>query len=131
MPGNPLLLSIVELGGYPDYAPLYRRLGFEVEQVTSMRKALALLKKRSPQVVVAEFNFQSDFRDRSSSLESLLATLQSRAPDARMVVFYEEEYEGPFRERLASRWPIHAALPFPVDETRLEAAIVSAGGAHD
>ena len=62
-----ILLSIIELGGYPDFKPLYRRAGFEVETVSSVRKALGLMKKLSPDVIVAEFNFQSDFRDRSSS----------------------------------------------------------------
>ena len=50
-----LLLSIIELGGYPDFKPLYRQAGYEVESVASVRKALGLLKKLSPDVIVAEF----------------------------------------------------------------------------
>ena len=30
MADKPLLLSIIEVGGYPDFAPLYRQLGYEV-----------------------------------------------------------------------------------------------------
>jgi hypothetical protein len=41
--------------------PLYRSLGFEVEVVASQRKAQAVLKRRIPDVIVAEYNFQSDF----------------------------------------------------------------------
>jgi hypothetical protein len=36
-----LLLSIVELGGYPDFAPLYQRAGYRVVVERNMRKALA------------------------------------------------------------------------------------------
>ena len=73
---SPRLLAIMELGGYPNLAPLYKRLGFESEVVNSQRKAQAYLKKRIPDVIVAEYNFQSDFRDRTSNLETLMARLQ-------------------------------------------------------
>ena len=87
--GKRQLLSIIELGGYPNFTPLYEELGYNVEIATRMRKALGLLKKQQPDVIVAEFNFQSDFRDRTSSLESLLAVVQ-RLPDTRVIVFYEK-----------------------------------------
>lgn len=77
MPNHPTLLAIVALGGYPDLAEDYRRAGFEALRADSMLKALAILKRRSPDVVVAEFNFQSDFRDRTSGLETLMAALQT------------------------------------------------------
>jgi CheY-like chemotaxis protein len=118
---NNKLLMIIELGGYPNFAPLYESLGYEVEQATSMRKALGLLKKNDYGVVVCEFNFQSDFRDRTSSLESMMAVLQSR-PETRIVVFYEKEFEHQF-ERVRSRFPIHAALSFPIDEAQLAASL--------
>lgn len=118
-----VLLSIVEEGGYPDFKPQYQALGYRVVEVKTMRKALAALKKTSPAVVVAEFNFQSDFRDRSSSLESLLATLQSRHPDAKVVVLYDRENKSQFEQRLQSRWTIHAALPFPVEPEQMRACL--------
>jgi DNA-binding NtrC family response regulator len=120
---TPLLLSIIELGGYPDLTAAYEQAGFRVEKVASVRKALAVLKQDSPAVVVADFNFQSDFRDRTSSLESLLATLQSRHPDTKIVVLYDRENEQPFEERLRSRWPLHAALAFPVEAAHMAAAL--------
>ena len=70
---KPSLLAIVELGGYPNLTPLYQSLGYTVDVVNSQRKARSLLKKSMPDVIVAEYIFQSDFRDRTSSLESLLA----------------------------------------------------------
>ena len=112
------LLSIVELGGYPNFAALYARAGFTVESVSSMRKAVGLLKTVTPAVIVAEFNFQSDFRDRTSSLETLLAVLQ-RMPDTRLIVFYEREYSHQL-ERVSSRFPLYATLAYPIDTQQLE-----------
>lgn len=113
-----MLLAIVELGGYPDFRALYRRLGYEVNVVTSMRKALSFLKRNHPAVIVAEFNYQSDFRDRTSSLESLLAVVQ-RLPETRLVVFFEREYEHQF-DRLRSRFSeVIEALAFPIEEPQL------------
>jgi len=118
---KPYLVSIVEMGGYPDFSALYRQAGFEPVTERNMRKALGLIKKKQPRVVVAEFNYQSDFRDRTSSLETLMAVLQ-RMPDTRVIVFYEREQAEPY-QRVTSRFPIHASLAFPVDEAALRAAL--------
>ena len=120
-----LLLSIVELGGYPNFAPLYRSLGYAPVVENRMRKAIALLKRQQPAIIVAEFNFQSDFRDRTSSLESLLAVVQ-RMPDTRVIVFYDREYQPQF-EKLRARLPVHAALAFPVTEAQLRVCLLGVG----
>ena len=118
---KPVLLSIIELGGYPDFTPVYQQAGYQVETSRSMRNAIKTLKKLKPAVIVAEYNFQSDFRDRTSSLESLLAVVQ-RLPDTRVIVFYEEEFATQF-QRVSSRFPIHKAIKFPVDVEELKAAL--------
>ena len=118
---SPVLLSIVEIGGYPNFSTLYQQKGFAVEQVESMRKASKLLKKVKPAVVVAEFNFQSDFRDRTSSLETLMATVQ-RMPDCKVIVFYEQE-QRPQLERLLAVFEVFATLTFPIDQTALGAVL--------
>jgi hypothetical protein len=116
-----LLLSIIELGGYPNFTPLYKSLGYEVAVETRMRKALGFLKQHQPDVIVAEFNFQSDFRDRTSSLESLLAVVQ-RMPATRVIVFYEKEFTSQF-EKLRSRLPVCDALTFPIEESALRTTL--------
>jgi DNA-binding NtrC family response regulator len=121
MSERPYLVSIVEMGGYPDFSALYRQAGYEPLTERNMRKALGLIKKKQPRVVVAEFNYQSDFRDRTSSLETLMAVLQ-RMPDTRVIVFYEREQAEPY-QRVSSRFPVHASLTFPVDESALSAAL--------
>ncbi|MBE9516590.1 MAG: hypothetical protein IME93_06390 [Proteobacteria bacterium] len=115
------LLSIIEQGGYPDFVPVYQQLGYTVESVTTARKAISWLKRNKANVIVAEFNFQSDFRDRTSSLESILATAQ-RYPDARVIVFYDKEREQQLA-RLQAVFPDILPLAFPIDESALHEAL--------
>lgn len=115
------LLSIIELGGYPDFSTIYRQHGFKPVMVNSMRKAIRQLKNTAPAVVVAEFNYQTDFRDRTSSLESLMAVLQ-RLPDTQVIIFYEEHFR-PQLQRVLDRFPVLAILPFPVDTEKLHAVL--------
>ena len=115
------LLSITELGGYPNFTPLYETAGYAVTSMVSVRRALGLLKTLQPDVVVAEFNYQSDFRDRTSSLESLLAVIQ-RNPQTRLIVFYEKDYAHQF-DKLRARFPLHAMLAYPIIPEALEQAL--------
>jgi len=117
----PVLLAVFELGGYPNFTPLYEEEGFAVTQVTSARKAISTMKKLRPAVVVAEFNYQSDFRDRTSSLESLLAAAQHHA-GTRVIAFYEEE-TLPQLQRLQRHTPLFATLSYPIDEAALRDAL--------
>lgn len=121
MANAPLLLAVSEIGGYPNFAPLYETLGYEVVTETSMRKVLKLLKKRTPQVIVAEFNYQSDFRDRTSSLESMMSVVQ-RLKDVHVVIFYDKEHENQLA-KLQARYEISATLAFPIEEQSLKDAI--------
>ena len=118
---KPVLLSIVELGGYPDFSPLYEAQGFQVVKTDSVRKAVKLIRQYKPVVMVAEFNFQSDFRDRTSSLESLLAVVQ-RLPGTRVIVFYDGEYLPQF-DKLRARLPVYAAIAFPVETHELRSCL--------
>lgn len=120
-----LLLSIIEFGGYPNFTPLYAALGYEVVVETRMRKAIGFLKKRQPDVIITEFNFQSDFRDRTSSLESLLAAVQ-RLDNTQVIVFYDNEFEEQLR-KLCDRLPVSATLAFPVEESILRDCLVKLG----
>lgn len=121
---KPILLSIIELGGYPDFSPLYASLGYEVVKADSIRKAVKLIRQKKPTVMVAEFNFQSDFRDRTSSLETLLSSTQG-VTDAKMVVFYEKEFELHYQRFLQS-FEVAASLIFPIDETQLRSVLTGA-----
>lgn len=116
------LLAVIELGGYPNFRPLYESLGFTVHVETSVRNAIRAMKKIEPAVIVAEFNFQSDFRDRTSSLESLLSTVQ-RMPKCDVVIFYEQEYAHQLT-KLTDQYPVAATLAFPIDESELKSILL-------
>jgi len=118
---KPVLLSIIEFGGYPDFTPLYESAGFYVLKTESVRKAVKLIRQHKPAVMVAEFNFQSDFRDRTSSLETLLSSTQG-VSDVSMIVFYEEEFK-PQYQRFLQSFEVEASLIFPVDEAQLRATL--------
>jgi DNA-binding NtrC family response regulator len=120
---NNILLAITELGGYPDFSGLYEKCGFQVESINGMRKALRSLKQNKHDVIVAEFNFQSDFRDRTSSLETLMAVIQ-QMDDVKVIIFYEKEYLHQF-EKLRARFSFHAELPYPIDKNQLKVALES------
>ncbi len=111
------LLSVIELLGYPNLGPVYQRLGFRVMTEFSVRKAISLMRKEKPAVIVADFYFQPDFRDRVSNLESLLATAQSHK-DVKVLVLYESAHEHAL-ERVRARFRIDAALTLPVTEEAL------------
>ena len=77
-----------------------------------------------PQIIVAEFNFQTDFRDRSSNLETLMATVAT-LPSTRVVVFFEQEQQ-PQLQRLLAIFNVFATLSFPIDEQLLSRTLDNA-----
>ncbi len=98
--------------------------------VHNMRKALAIVRKDKPDIIVAEFNYQSDFRDRTSTLESLLATIerlqQSHSKTIHVIVFYEQEYLHQL-QKLQAMFSNFDALPYPVTEQQLQEHITALG----
>lgn len=124
---NKKLLAIVEQGGYPNFSGMYKACGFEVTMLHNMRKAMNFVRKENPEVVVAEFNHQSDFRDRTSTLESLLATVErmkeSEKP-AKVVVFYEKEYEQQL-SKLRAMFDNFEAMQYPISIDELQLRIQS------
>ncbi|MDY6991603.1 MAG: hypothetical protein SVR94_03220 [Pseudomonadota bacterium] len=86
------LFSIIEIGGYPDFNNLYQHAGYQVTQINSMRKALALLKTTQPQVIVAEFIFNPKHGMFISNVDSLLALIAAQRPHTHLIFFvYPEE----------------------------------------
>ena len=115
------LLAIIELGGYPNFIPLYQSLGYQVHVVNTQRKARTWLKKNRPQVIVAEYNYQTDFRDQTSNLETLMAVMQ-KYPDIKLLVFYLPEHLEPFT-RFKENHPVWAAIEFPVSEESVRSTL--------
>ena len=123
MSSPPSLLMVNAFIGTAGYKKLYQELGFAVVTEWSERKAISLVRKTPPAVIVADFYHQTDFRDRLSNLESLLATAQS-APSTRILVFYEPAHQAAL-DKVRQRLRIDIALPMPVDEVILRTTLAS------
>jgi len=115
------LLSVIEFIEHAQYPAIYKALGYEVTTEWQVRKAVSQIRKIKPDVIVADFYFQSDFRDRLSNLESLLAATQL-LKDIRVLVFYEPQNE-PVLGKVRERMRIDTALPMPATDEAIKAAL--------
>jgi hypothetical protein len=122
------LLSLIEVGGYPDFRPLYEQLGFEVIVEHSVRRAQVRLREFSPDILVADF-YKRYFHDRVSNLESLLA-IKSHLPAMHTIVLYDPFHEADMAQ-LKQRCAIDVALPLPVGESAMRCALAVTIQAED
>lgn len=115
------LLTVIEFIEHAQYPAIYQSLGFDVTVEWQVRKAVSLIRKIKPDVIVADFYFQSDFRDRLSNLESLLAATQL-SKDIKILVFYEV-HNIAVLDKVRERMVIDAALPMPVSDEAIRAVL--------
>lgn len=115
------LLAVIEFISHGKLPELYSQIGFDVTTEWRVRKAVSLVRKLKPDVIVADFYFQSDFRDRLSNLESLLAAAQP-LKDTRILVFYEPQDE-PMLIRVRERMRIDVVLPTPVSNESIKTVL--------
>ena len=115
------LLTVIEFIEHSQYPAIYNSLGYDVTTEWQVRKAVTLIRKMKPDVIVADFYFQSDFRDRLSNLESLLAATQL-LKEFRVLVFYEPQNEAVL-DKVRQRMRIDAALPMPVSDEAIKAVL--------
>lgn len=121
----PVVYSIVETPGQPDFSKLYQRLGFTEIKHSSMRKAIGELKRRKPDFVVAEFRYGygSNYAGVNiSNLDVFLYSLQRYAPEARVIVTLDKS-ERPHVEKLRKIFPLYGVLTYPIAPTDMEALL--------
>lgn len=124
---RPLLLSIVETRGHPDFCALYERLGFEHVWVTSMRKALQQVRNTPPDYVVAEFfyGYGNNYAGVNiSNLDVFLYSLEKYAPNAKVIALVQK-HERQHAERLNEIIPYHGFVQYPVRESDISALLTS------
>ena len=124
---NPILLSIVETRGHPDFCALYDRLGFDHQWVTSMRKALSFVKKTAPDYVVAEFfyGYGNNYAGVNiSNLDVFLYSLEKYAPEAKVIALVSKA-ERKHAERLNEIIPYHGIAQYPVRESDMQKLLTS------
>jgi len=120
-----IILSIIESPTHPRLSALFRDLGFREIQVTSMRKAMSVLKKQPPEFIVAEFfyGYGNNYAGVNvSNLDVLLSSLPKYSPDTRTIVFVQKE-EQQYVEKLHQLYPLHAAFLHNTPEHAIEEAL--------
>jgi len=111
------LFSIVESPMHPDFSALYLRHLIDEQRFSSMRNAIAALKTRVPDMVVAEFfyGYGNNYAGVNiCNLDVFLYSLQKYNRDARVIVLVDPA-EYTYVDRLAALFPLHAVLRQPVN----------------
>ena len=119
------VFSIVETPIHPDFSALYQRMGWSELRFPSMRKAIAGLRGKPPDTVIAEFlyGYGNNYAGVNiSNLDVFLYSLQKYAPRARVVVLVDKD-ERRHVNKLHQIFPLHAVLVHPVSEAQLEAVL--------
>ncbi len=121
----PSLLSIKESPIHPDLSATYSSLGIAETTATSMRRALAAIKKQPFDFIVCEFMYRygSDYAGCTiSNLDVMLSSLQKYSPEARVVALVDKA-EQQYIARLTEHFPLHAALVYPVNPETMHKAL--------
>ncbi len=116
------LFSIIESPLHPDFSPVYKQCGIDESRFSSMRKALSVLKKKTPDFVVAEFfyGYGNNYAGVNiSNLDVLLYSLQKYAPEAKVIVMVDKN-ERQYVDKLDEIFPLSKILQFPVHSADIE-----------
>ena len=122
-----LLYDIIESPAHPDLSALGQELGLERLAFGSQRKAMGSLKRRPPDLVVADFfyGYGNNYAGANvSNLDVLLRSLQRFAPAARIVVLADRN-EIAHVPKLKALFELHAVVALPTNRAALEAALRS------
>ncbi len=110
------LFSIIESPLHPKLSEVYNNKAINEIRFSSMRKALAALKKMPPDFIVAEFfyGYGNNYAGINiSNLDVLLYSLQKYAPEAKVIVLVDKK-ERKYVDKLNEILVLHAILTFPV-----------------
>jgi DNA-binding NarL/FixJ family response regulator len=121
----PTLFSIIESPTFPNFGAFFKELGIEETRITSMRKALSLLKKQQPDYIVCEFfyGYGNNYAGVNvCNLDVMLYSLQKYSPDTRVVVLVDKS-EREYVDKLIELFPLHAVLVYPITPQDMKVAL--------
>ena len=127
---SPVLFSIIESPLHPDFSSLFARLGYQVVELTSTRKAVSQLKKQRPDVVVADFvyAFSNNYSGvHISNLDVFLMSMQKFAPGTPVIILAAAA-ELEHAQKMRNICPIEAILPFTVTQGEVERVLQGVRG---
>lgn len=119
------LFSIIESSAHPNFTKLYDTLGIEEIKISSMRKAIATLKKQQPDFIVAEFfyGYGNNYAGVNiSNLDVLLYSLQKYSADTKVIVLVDKgefQYVGKLNEIIK----LHDVFKYPVSNEQMQKAL--------
>jgi len=119
------LFSIIESSGHPNASELYESLGIKETKITSMRKAIAALKKQQPDYIVAEFfyGYGNNYAGVNiSNLDVLLYSLQKYSEHTRVIVLVDKS-ELKYVDKLNDIISLHDILKFPINKEQLQKSL--------
>lgn len=120
------LFSIIESSGHPNASELYESLGIKETKITSMRKAIAALKKQQPDYIVAEFfyGYGNNYAGVNiSNLDVLLYSLQKYSEHTRVIVLVDKS-EFKYVDKLNKIIKLHDILKFPINKEQLQKSLI-------
>jgi hypothetical protein len=106
------LISIIETPTHPKLSSLYQSLGIREFKVSSMRKAMSVLKKEQPDFIVAEFfyGYGNNYAGVNlSNLDVLLSSFPKYSTGTRAIVFVQK-HELEYVKKLNELYPVYAAF---------------------
>lgn len=119
------LFSIIESSGHPNASELYESLGIKETKITSMRKAIAALKKQQPDYIVAEFfyGYGNNYAGVNiSNLDVLLYSLQKYSEHTRVIVLVDKS-ELKYVDKLNEIINLHDILKYPINKEQLQKSL--------
>ena len=121
------LFSIIESPLHPNFSQIYQDNCIDEVRFTSMRKALAALKKQIPEYIVAEFfyGYGNNYAGVNiSNLDVLLYSLQKYAPKAKVIVMVDKK-ERKYVDKLNEILPLYGILQFPFPHSAIRTLILA------
>jgi len=120
------LFSIIESPNHPNFTALYREAGVQETKISSMRKAIAALKKQPPDFIVAEFfyGYGNNYAGVNiSNLDVLLYSLQKYSSSTKVIVLVDKS-EFKYVEKLNDIIKLHDILKSPVKDKKMRESIL-------
>lgn len=114
------ILFVTDYGIYPEISRALMASEYDVKTEHLMRKAIKEMKNNPPDLLIAEFFHEPQFRDRISNLESILSQIQRNCKKSKTLLLIYPEHKQ-WLPQLEEMFNIDDALPNDVDvETFLQ-----------
>ena len=121
------LYSYIQSPSHPLLGEVYSTLGIQQQAVSSLRKLMQQLKKKPPDIVLAEFfyGYSNNYAGANiSNLDVLLRNMQQKTPEVKLVLIASKQ-ETQYVEKLLDLFPIAALVTHPVTPNNLGQALSS------